>query len=192
MFTVSSALLTTAALALALPAPLAPVPPPRATIGHYNGNLGINTPLWDMSNGDVPAAVVAAAPPAPVVFGPIVGNAFNAKAVAGQMWGPTLNIGTCAGGPGAAVIRLRTTAINGPSVTLLGGCISEVLIGGTALGQITAPHNGIICNVPGQLIPPGAVGSSWAAQAVVRGASTAGTAAIELSSTIYGIADIAF
>ena len=192
MFTCSSALVASAAVALVLPAPLAPLAPPRATIGHYNGNAGINTPLWDLTNGDVPAAVIAAAPPAPGVFGPTVGNADNAKAVVGQQWGPILNIGTCAAGPGAAVIRLRSASISGPNVTLLGGCVSQVLIGGVQFGQITAPHNGVFCNVPNQLVPPGALGSTWAAQAVVRGANSAGVGAIELSSALYGVVGLAF
>ena len=192
MFSCSSALIGSAVIALVLPAPIAPLAPPRATIGHYNGNAGINTPLWDLANGDVPPAVVALVPPLPAVFGPTVGNADNAKAVINQPWGPILNIGTCAGGPGAAIIRLRSTPINGPNVTLLGPCLSQVLIGGVQFGQIVTAHNGVICNVPNQLVPPGALGSTWAAQAVVRGASTAGTAAIELSSTIYGVVGLGF
>jgi len=192
MFMRSPALVASAFFALVLPTPLAPPAPPRALIGHYNGNAGINTPLWDLTNGDVPAAVVALAPPLPAVFGPTVGNADNAKAVINQTWGPILNIGTCAGGPGAAIIRLRAAPISGPTVTLLGPCISQVLIGGVQLGQIVAAHNGIICNVPNQLVPPGALGSTWAAQAVVRGANSAGVPAIELSSTIYGVVGLAF
>ena len=58
MFTWSSALAASALAVLALP--VAPAPP-RALIGHYNGNLGINTPLWDLTNGDVPAAGPVAA-----------------------------------------------------------------------------------------------------------------------------------
>ena len=192
MLTWSFALATSAAAALALPlTPICAPTPPRALIGHYNGNLGINTPLWDLTNGDVPAAVVAAAPPAAAVFGPVTGNADNAKAVVGQQWGPILNIGTCATGPGAVILRLRTAPINGPSTTLP-GCVSEILIGGTQLGQVTAPHNGVICNIPNQLIPASALGSSWAAQATVRGATTAGTAAIELSSALYGVVGLGF
>jgi len=184
---------TIAALALGwmsrvTPAPAAPVSP-RATIGHYNGNTGVNTPLWDLANGDVPLVVVAAAPPAPVAFGPLVGNADNAKAVAGQSWGPILNIGTCSVGPGLAVIRLRPTAFNGPSMVLPGGCISEVLQTGTLLGLINAPHAGVTCNVPNQLIPTSAVGSSWSAQATVRAPAPGG---MELSSVIYGVVDVCF
>jgi hypothetical protein len=193
MFIWSSALAASALAALVLPVVPSFAPaPPRALIGHYNGNLGINTPLWDLTNGDVPAAVVAAAPPAPVVFGAIFGNLDNAKAVVGQQWGPILNIGTCAGGPGAVVVRMRTTCINGPNTTLLGGCVSEILNGGALLGLINAPHNGVISNIPNQLIPAAALGSSWAAQALVRGATTAGTPAIELSSALYGVVGLGF
>ena len=171
--------------------PLAPLSP-RATIAHYNGSTGINTPLWNLANGDVPAAVVAAACPLPVAFGPLVGNADNAKAVAGQSWGPILNIGTCASGSGNAVIRLRTACVNGPSVTLPGGCLSKVLIAGTLLGSLVVPHNGVTCNVPNQLIPTSAVGSAWAAQATVNGGSATGVVASELSSVIYGVVDVCF
>src|SRR5262245_37147783 len=54
-----------------------PAPSPRATIGHYNGDAGINIRLWSSTNGDVPPATIAGAPPAPTVFGPLVGNADN-------------------------------------------------------------------------------------------------------------------
>jgi len=174
--------------------PLAPAAPlsPRATIAHYNGNAGINTPLWSTINGDVPAVVVAAACPAPVAFGPLIGNADNAKAVVGQMWGPILDIGTCASGPGNAVIRLRPSCINGPSVTLPGGCVSEVLINGPLLASLVVGHNGVFCNVPNQSIPTSAIGLSWAAQATVSGANSAGTTALELSSVLYGVVDICF
>ena len=186
-FTLSSFLVLTAlgALRAEPPAPFTP----RATIGHYNGNTGVNTPLWSGVNGDVPAVVVAAAVPPAGVFGPLVGNADNAKAVVGQMWGPLLNIGTCAVGAGVAIVRLRPTAINGPNVVLPGGCIGEVLHGGTLLGTINAPHGGVVCNVPNQPIPTSAIGMPWAAQATLRGAAPGGT---ELSSVIYGIVDICF
>lgn len=193
MFTWSSALAASALAALVLPAAPSPAPaPPRALIGHYNGNLGINTPLWDLTNGDLPAAVVAAAPPAAAVFGPVFGNLDNAKAVVGQMWGPILNIGTCAQGPGAVVVRMRATCINGPNTTLLGPCVSEILTGGAQLGQITAPHNGVFSNIPNQLIPASTLGTSWAAQALVRGQTSAGTGAMELSSALYGVVGLAF
>jgi len=194
MFTWNSAFAASALVALVVPVPPLPAPaPPQALIGHYNGNLGINTPLWDLTNGDVPAAVVAAAPPAPAVFGPAFGNLDNAKAVVGQQWGPILDIGTCAGGPfGGVVVRMRATCINGPNATLLGPCVSEILNGGTQLGQINATHNGVISNIPNQLIPASALGVSWAAQALVRGQTTAGTAALELSSALYGVVGLAF
>jgi hypothetical protein len=166
----------------------APLPPtPRATIAHYNGNTGVNTPLWDLTNGDVPPVFVGAACPPAAAFGPLVGNADNAKAVVGSTWGPILNIGTCATGVGAAIIRLRTNCINGPTVTLP-GCTGELLIAGTLIATLNVPHNGIICNVPNQPIPTSAVGAPWAVQAQVRGSS----GGVELSSTIYGVVDVCF
>jgi hypothetical protein len=163
-------------------------PSPRATIGHYNGNTGANTPLWSVANGDVPAAFVGAACPAAAAFGPLVGNADNAKAVAGQTWGPILNIGTCATGPGVAIVRLRTSCINGPSLTFPGPCTGEVLIGGTSLTTINVVHGGATANVPNMPIPTSAVGAAWAAQALVRGMS----GGVELSSAIYGVVDVCF
>jgi hypothetical protein len=159
---------------------------PRATINHYNGNAGINSALWSLTNGDVPAATVAGAPPAPTVFGPLVGNADNAKCVVGDSWGPILVNTGCGIGPGIAIIRLKTTAFNGPTVALP-GCTSELLITGNALGSITVNHTGGPINVPNQPIPASALGASWAAQATRR--SSGG---LKLSSTIYGVVDACF
>jgi hypothetical protein len=169
---------------------LAPLEPltPRATIGHYNGNLGINTPVWNVTNGDVPAAVTGAACPAPAIFGPLVGNPDNAKTVGGQTWGPILDIGTCTAGIGAGVVYMRTGCFNGPTLTLTGGCMSELLITGGSLAVLQVPHNGVILNIPNQLIPLSAIGAPWAAQVLVRG--TSGTA--ELSTVLYGVVDACF
>jgi hypothetical protein len=165
---------------------LAPVVP-RATIGHYNGNAAVNTPLWSLVNGDIPAAFVGAAPPLAAPFGPVIGNADNAKCVGGNTWGPILNIGTCVTGPGVAIIKLRTTCINGPTIALP-GCLGEILISGNLVGTITANHLGVFCNVPNQPVPLTAVGASWSAQATVRGTS----GGLELSSAIYGLIDVCF
>ena len=167
------------------PAPFAP----RATIAHYNGATGVNLPLWDLSNGDVPAVVVNPTCPTPAPFGPTTGNTDNAKAVASQQWGPILNLGTCVTGPGNAFIRLRPTCVNGTTLTLPGGCLGQVLQAGALLGMITAPHNGVTCNVPNQAIPTSAVGFAWTAQASVR---EFGTVRTELSSLLFGVVDIAF
>jgi len=170
------------------PAPSAPTAlSPRALIGHYNGNLGINTPQWSLANGDVPAVTVALAPPAPLVFGPLVGNLDNAKAVGGQTWGPILNIGTCATGPGAGIVYLRSTVLNGPNTTF-GLCTSEILMGGPVIAQLQVPHGGATLNVPNQAVPLAAVGSPWVCQVLVRG-TTFGT---ELSSALYGVVDVCF
>ena len=186
----SSSFLPLLALTLFLPAatpePSAPLSP-RATIGHYNGNLGINTPLWSTVIGDLPAATVAGAPPAPTVFGPIIGNPDNAKAVGGQSWGPILNIGTCVTGIGAGIVYLRSTVVNGPNTTF-GICTSEILMGGPILAQLQVAHNGVILNVPPQPVPAAAIGSSWVSQALVRGA----VSGAELSSAIYGTVDVCF
>ena len=161
-------------------------PAPRATIGHYNGNTGINIRLWDLGNGDIPAATVAGAPPAPTVFGPLVGNADNAKCVVGSTWGPILSVGGCGIGPGDAIIRLKTTVFNGPSLALP-GCAGELLITGTALGSVTASHAGGAINVPNQPIPAAALGAPWAAQAIVRGPG-----GLQLTSALYGVVDTCF
>jgi hypothetical protein len=169
---------------------LAPLEPltPRATIGHYNGNLGINTPVWNLANGDIPAPVTGAACPAPAIFGPLVGNLDNAKTVGGQLWGPILDIGTCTGGTGAGVVYMRTGCINGPTLTLTGGCMSELLITGGSLAVLQVPHNGVILNIPNQLIPLTAIGAPWAAQVLVRGMS----GGAELSTVLYGVVDACF
>jgi hypothetical protein len=166
------------------PAPLTP----RATIAHYNGATGINAPLWDLTNGDVPTVVVAPTCPVPTPFGPTTGNADNAKPVGGQQWGPILNLGTCVTGPGVAVIRLRLSCANGPSVTL-GGCPAQVLQAGALVGTLNALHNGVICNVPNQAVPLAAIGAPWSVQATV---SEFGTVRRELSSVIYGVVDACF
>jgi hypothetical protein len=183
-------LVAAAALAFALPRtpPSAPLTP-RATIAHYNGATGTNVPLWDLTNGDVPTVVVAPACPAPAAFGPTTGNADNAKAVGGQQWGPILNLGTCVTGPGMALIRLRVSCVNGPTFTLPGGCLGQVLQASVLLGAVNAPHNGVICNVPNQAVPLSAIGAPWAAQATV---SEFGTTRRELSSVIYGVVDACF
>lgn len=192
MLSSSTVFLLGAALFLhpvAAPAPAAPAPlSPRALIGHYNGNAGINTAQWSLVNGDVPAPVVAGVPPAPTVFGPLVGNADNAKAVGGQTWGPILNIGTCATGAGAGIVYLRSTAINGPNTTF-GVCTSEVLMGGPIIAQLTVPHGGAFLNVPNQPVPLAAVGSPWVCQVLVRGSVVVGT---ELSTALYGVVDVCF
>jgi len=159
---------------------------PRATIGHYNGNTGINIRLWDLSNGDIPAATVAGVPPAPTVFGPLVGNADNAKCVVGNSWGPILSVGGCGIGPGDAVIRLKTTVFNGPIVALP-GCAGELLTTGNTLGSVIATHAGGAINVPNQSIPAAALGAPWAAQATVRGPG-----GLQLTSAIYGVVDACF
>ncbi|MEQ1892578.1 MAG: hypothetical protein ABL998_08565 [Planctomycetota bacterium] len=187
----TSSFLPLLTLALFLPAakpePAAPLSP-RATIGHYNGNLGINTPQWSLINGDIPAAVVAAAPPAPIVFGPLVSVGANAKAVGGQNWGPVLNIGTCAASPGVGIVYLRTTPINGPNMTI-GICTSEILMGGPTLAQLPVPFAGTTLLVPPQPVPLAAIGSNWVSQVLVRGGTVSGA---ELSTAIYGTVDVCF
>lgn len=163
---------------------------PRATIAHYDGN-GTNVPLWDLTNGDVPLVVTGPICPLPTTFGPtttVAGND-NAKAVGGQFWGPILNLGTCVTGPGNALIRLRPSCAFGPTVTLPGGCLGQILQAGTLLGTIIAQHNGVQCNVPNQAVPLAAVGLSWSAQATI---GEFGTVRRELSSVIYGTVDVCF
>lgn len=180
--------LLTGALFLSATPPAPPALTPRALIGHYNGNLGINTPQWSLLNGDVPPATVAGLPPAPVVFGPLVGNLDNAKAVGGQTWGPILNIGTCATGAGAGIVFLRSTVVNGPNTTF-GVCTSEILMAGPIIAQLQVPHAGGTLNIPNQAVPLAAVGSPWVCQVLVRGSVVVGT---ELSSALYGVVDVCF
>jgi len=187
----SSSSLSLLALGLLLPSaapePAAPLTP-RATIGHYNGNLGINTAQWSLANGDVPPITVAGAPPAPITFGPLVSVGANAKAVGGQNWGPVLNVGSCAGNPGVGIVYLRTTAINGPNTTI-GICTSEILMGGPILAQLQVPYAGPTLIVPPQPVPLAAVGSNWVSQVLMRGSPVAGA---ELSTAIYGTVDVCF
>ena len=170
------------------PEPLAPFAG-RATIAHYDGATGVNVPLWDVTNGDVPAVVVAPTCPAATAFGPTTGNADNAKVVGGQQWGPILNLGVCVTNPGFAVIRLRVACANGPTLTLPGGCHAQILQQGILLGTIQAPHNGLVCNVPNQSVPLSAIGANWSAQATIH---EGGTVVTELSSVIYGTVDATF
>lgn len=184
--------LTLVAVAAALVLP--PVEPlvafsPRATIAHYDGAAGVNSPLWDLTNGDVPLVVVSPSCPVPTVFGPTFPNADNAKAVGGQPWGPILNLGPCVTNPGVAVINLRLACANGPTFTLPGGCLGQILTAGTQLGTLIVPHNGLICNVPSQTVPLSAIGAPWCAQATIR---EFGTVRLELSSVIYGVVDACF
>jgi len=182
--------LVAVAAALAVPAPVSPVAfTPRATIAHYNGATGINIPLWDLTNGDVPLVVVAPGCPAPAIFGPTTGNADNAKAVGGQFWGPILNLGTCVTGPGIAQVRLRLACANGASVTLPGGCPGQILQAGTLLGTLNTQHNGVFCNFTNQAVPISAIGAPWSAQATI---GEFGTVRRELSSVIYGVVDTCF
>jgi hypothetical protein len=154
---------------------------------HYNGNAAVNTPLWSLANGDIPAATVGLACPPDVAFGPLVGNADNAKVVVGSTWGPILNIGTCAVGPGAVAFSLRPTCVNGPTLTMPGGCPGELLILGVVFASMVVAHGGVTCNIPNQPVPASALGLSWACQGFVRTATGS-----ELSSVIYGVVDVCF
>lgn len=174
-------------LSAATPEPAAPLTP-RALIGHYNGNTGINTAQWSLVNGDTPAPTVAPLPPAPITFGPLIGNADNAKAVAGQSWGPLLNLGVCVTTPGVGIVFLRTTVVNGPNWTF-GLCTSEILMAGTVLAQLQVPHNGVLLDVPSQPVPTAAIGNAWVSQVLLRGSGVVGA---EFSSALYGVVDSCF
>jgi hypothetical protein len=70
------------------------------------------------------------------------------------------------------VVRVRTTAINGPTFNSpVGGRPTEALIAGPLLGQFVGAHNGSLgaIVVPGIPISIGLVDSPWAAQATVLG-----------------------
>lgn len=96
-------------------------------------------------------------------------------AVIGQPWGLSLSIPGGAHGHGASgtfVVRVRTTAVNGPTVfSPLGGRPIEALVGGPLLGAFSGTHNGST----GSLVTPPLplaiqlVDSPWAAQATVVG-----------------------
>jgi hypothetical protein len=113
--------------------------------------------------------------------GPVVGDGVNqdfltaTPAIIGQPWSVTLAIPGGAHGHGTSgsfVVRVRTTAINGPTFNSpVGGRPTEALIAGPLLGQFVGAHNGSLgaIVVPGIPISIGLVDSPWAAQATVLG-----------------------
>ena len=112
---------------------------------------------------------------------PVVGDGVNqdvltaAPAVIGQPWSVTLTIpgGAHHHGPGGPfVLRVRTSAINGPTFNSpLGGRPTEALIAGPLLAQFTTTQHGITGSVGPVPIPLliAIVDTPWAAQATVIG-----------------------
>lgn len=98
-----------------------------------------------------------------------------ARAIIGQAWSVTLAIpgGAHHHGPGGPfVLRVRTSAINGPTfISPLGGRPTEALIAGPLLAQFTATHNGTLGAIVFPQVPLSIalVDTPWAAQATVTG-----------------------
>ena len=96
--------------------------------------------------------------------------------VLGSTWSAPLTIspgpahGHGAGGPITLIVR--TTAINGPSITSpVGGRLTEKLTNGPVLARIAGSHGGQQGDIPLQPIAndPSLLGLSWAAQYIVLG-----------------------
>lgn len=112
---------------------------------------------------------------------PLVGDGVNqdvltaTPAIIGQPWSLTLTIpgGAHHHGPGGPfVLRVRTSAINGPTFNSpLGGRPTEALIAGPLLAQFVTTQNGITGSVGPVPIPLSfaIVDTPWAAQATVIG-----------------------
>ena len=98
-------------------------------------------------------------------------------AIVGSTWTPALTIpgagaGHGHGTGGAVTVKVRTTAVNGPTITSpLGGRRTEILTSGTLLATLTGTHDGSSATLPAQSIPLSLpfVCFHYAAQATVVG-----------------------
>jgi len=108
-----------------------------------------------------------------------------APVVLGHPWSATLTIpGAAHGAGGTFVLRVRTSAINGPTlISPLGGRPIEALISGPLLASLAGTHNGSSGNVATPPVPLSIalVDSPWAAQATVTGGGFA-----DLSQGLFG------
>jgi hypothetical protein len=96
--------------------------------------------------------------------------------VLGSTWSAPLTVspgpahGHGSGGPITLIVR--TTAINGPTITSpVGGRLTEKLTSGPVLARISSTHGGANGDIPPQAVPndPSLLGVAWAAQYIVLG-----------------------
>jgi len=107
------------------------------------------------------------------------GDGVNADVIApvsallGSSWSAPLTIGHPHGAGGPLSLKVRSVAINGPTiVSPIGGRPTEVLVAGPVLAILSGAHDGSTGDIPPQAIPAGdssLVGVSFAAQYVVLG-----------------------
>jgi len=103
----------------------------------------------------------------------------------GQVWNAPLTLGNAHGAGGAAVLKVRTSVVNGPTVTSpVGGRPVEALIAGPLLATIPGNHNGTSGGIATLLIPnrSSLLGLSWSAQYTVSGGGF-----VDLSRAVFGI-----
>lgn len=105
--------------------------------------------------------------------------------VLGSDWTAPLHIGHAHGRRGNLVLTIRSSINNGASfLSPVGGRLTEFLVSGPLLAQITGSHSGITGNIPPQPIPnqPSLLGLSWAAQYTVSGSGHT-----DLSQAVHGV-----
>lgn len=103
----------------------------------------------------------------------------------GQTWSAPLTLGNAHGAGGAAVLKVRTSVVNGPTVTSpVGGRPVEALIAGPLLATIPGSHNGTSGGIAPVLIPnqSSLLGLPWSAQYTVSGGGF-----VDLSRAVFGI-----
>jgi Tol biopolymer transport system component len=95
------------------------------------------------------------------------------NAVLGSSWSAPLTIGHPHGAGGPLSLKVRSVAINGPTlVSSIGGRPTELLIAGQLLAVLPGTHDGSTGDIAPQALPPddaSLVGLPWAAQYVVLG-----------------------
>lgn len=103
----------------------------------------------------------------------------------GAAWSAPLTLGHAHGTGGLVVLHVRTTTLDGPTVTSpVGGRLMEVLVGGPLLATLTGIHDGASGDVPPAVIPDqfALVGFAWAAQYIVVGGGH-----VDFSQAVSGI-----
>jgi hypothetical protein len=106
-------------------------------------------------------------------------------AVLGTSWTAPLTLGHTHGASGFVTLKIRTTAVNGPSFTSpAGGRLTELLISGPLLASMNGSHNGASGGVAPQPIPENLAlaGLAWAAQYTVAGGGF-----VDLSRAVAGV-----
>jgi hypothetical protein len=108
-----------------------------------------------------------------------------APAIIGQSWSPQVTLGHGHGTGGIALLSIRTSAVNGPSiVSPIGGRTTEFLLAGPLLATLGLAHDGaatlpVSVPVPAQLA---LVCVPWAAQATVTGGGF-----VDFSTAVSGV-----